>query len=176
MITKATMGSSFPTVTHWYACPYLTGDQIWERGKNLNAVTKGETFSDLWMDDLIYATAVHASHHLRTNRNLDGYVVTVVVLVFGVDPSCYRMLNKLLMRGLFDPEIPPEHSNCWMTRLTRYTATVGVRNDCPVYAFFFVFPFISLFNPHSFTMTSYVPIYSYFSSLAACLYVRYSAH
>ena len=50
-----------------------------------------------------------------------------------------------------------------------------VRNDCPVYAFFFVFPFISLFNPHSFIMTSYVLIYSYFSSLTACLYVRYSA-
>jgi hypothetical protein len=29
------------------------------------------------------------------------------------------------MRGLFDPEIPPERSNRWMTRLTRYTATVG---------------------------------------------------
>jgi hypothetical protein len=36
------------------------------------------------------------------------------------------MLNELLMRGLFDPEIPPEHSNRWMTRLTRYTATVGM--------------------------------------------------
>jgi hypothetical protein len=35
------------------------------------------------------------------------------------------MLNELLMRGLFDPEIPPERSNRWMTRLTRYTATVG---------------------------------------------------
>jgi hypothetical protein len=31
------------------------------------------------------------------------------------------------MRGLFDPEIPPEQSNCWMTRLTRYTATVGTK-------------------------------------------------
>jgi uncharacterized coiled-coil protein SlyX len=35
------------------------------------------------------------------------------------------MLNGLLMRGLFDPEIPPERSNRWMTRLTWYTATVG---------------------------------------------------
>jgi hypothetical protein len=35
------------------------------------------------------------------------------------------MLNELLMRGLFDPEIPPERSNRWMTRLTHYTATVG---------------------------------------------------
>jgi hypothetical protein len=35
------------------------------------------------------------------------------------------MLNELLMRGLFDPEIPPERSNCWMTCLTRYTTTVG---------------------------------------------------
>ena len=35
------------------------------------------------------------------------------------------MLNELLMRGLFDPEIPPERSNRWMTRLMRYTATVG---------------------------------------------------
>jgi hypothetical protein len=35
------------------------------------------------------------------------------------------MLNGLLMRGLFDPEIPPEQSNRWMTCLTRYTATVG---------------------------------------------------
>jgi hypothetical protein len=25
-----------------------------ERGKNLSTVTDGETFSDLWMDDLIY--------------------------------------------------------------------------------------------------------------------------
>jgi hypothetical protein len=35
------------------------------------------------------------------------------------------MLNELLMRGLFDPEIPPEKSNRWMTCLTHYTATVG---------------------------------------------------
>jgi hypothetical protein len=34
------------------------------------------------------------------------------------------MLNKLLMRGLFDPEIPPEQSDHWMTHLT-HTATVG---------------------------------------------------
>ena len=50
-----------------------------------------------------------------------------------------------------------------------------VRNDSPVYAFFFVFPLISLSNPHSFITTSYVPIYSYFPSLTTCLYVRYSA-
>ena len=82
-------------------------------------------FSNLWMDDLIYATTVHTSHHLCTNGNLDGYVVIIVVLVFGIDPLCYRTLNELLMRGLFDLEIPPEHSNCWMPRLTRYTTTVG---------------------------------------------------
>jgi hypothetical protein len=35
------------------------------------------------------------------------------------------MLNELLMRGLFDLEIPPERSNQWMTRLTWYTATIG---------------------------------------------------
>jgi uncharacterized coiled-coil protein SlyX len=35
------------------------------------------------------------------------------------------MLNELLMQGLFDPEIPPERSNCWMSRLTCYTTTVG---------------------------------------------------
>jgi hypothetical protein len=35
------------------------------------------------------------------------------------------MLNKLLMRGLFGPEIPPEKSNRWMTHLMRYTTTVG---------------------------------------------------
>ena len=29
------------------------------------------------------------------------------------------------VRGLFNPEIPPEQSNRWMTRLTCYTATVG---------------------------------------------------
>ena len=37
------------------------------------------------------------------------------------------MLNKLLMRGLFDLEIPPEQSNRWMTDLTRYTTTVGTK-------------------------------------------------
>ena len=37
------------------------------------------------------------------------------------------------------------------------------------------FLFVLLFNPHSFIMTSYVLIYSYFSSLTACLYVQYSA-
>ena len=79
------MGSSFPTVTRQYACPYLTGDQIWERGKNLNAVTEGETYSDLWMDDLIYATAIHTSNHLRANGNLDGYIVFIVILVCGAD-------------------------------------------------------------------------------------------
>ena len=79
------MGSSFPTVTCQYACPYPTGDQIRERGKNLNTVTEGETYSNLWMDDLIYATAIHASNHLCANGNLDGYVAFVVILMFGVD-------------------------------------------------------------------------------------------
>ena len=79
------MGSSFSTVTRRYAHPYPTGDQIWERGKNLNAVTEGETYSNLWMDNLIYATATHASNHLRANGNLDGYVMFVVILVHGVD-------------------------------------------------------------------------------------------
>jgi uncharacterized coiled-coil protein SlyX len=37
------------------------------------------------------------------------------------------MLNELLMRGLFNPEIPPEKSNCWMTRLTHYTTTIGTK-------------------------------------------------
>ena len=67
VITRATMGSSFPTVTRQYTHPYLTGDQIQERGKNLNTVTEGETYSNLWMDDLIYATAIHASNHLHAN-------------------------------------------------------------------------------------------------------------
>ena len=80
------MGSSFPTVTRWYAHPYLTGDQIQERGKNLNAVTEGETYSNLWMDNLIYATVIHASNHLHANGNLDGYIVLVVILVCGADP------------------------------------------------------------------------------------------
>jgi uncharacterized coiled-coil protein SlyX len=35
------------------------------------------------------------------------------------------MLNELLMRGLFDPEVPPEHTNRWMTRMTHYTTTVS---------------------------------------------------
>jgi hypothetical protein len=75
------MELAFLTTTRRYAMPYPTGDQIQERGKNISAVTDGETFSDLWMDDLIYATTIHASHHLCGNRNLDGYVVTVDVLV-----------------------------------------------------------------------------------------------
>jgi uncharacterized coiled-coil protein SlyX len=41
-------------------------------------------------------------------------------------PHC-RMLNELLMRGLFDPEIPPEQSNHWMTHLTCYTTTIGTK-------------------------------------------------
>jgi hypothetical protein len=73
-ITRTIMVSSFPTTTHRYVQPYPTGDQIQERGKNISAITDGETFSDLWMDDLIYATAIHASHHLCANGNLDGYV------------------------------------------------------------------------------------------------------
>jgi uncharacterized coiled-coil protein SlyX len=35
------------------------------------------------------------------------------------------MLNELLMRGLFDPEVPPEHTNRWITHMTHYTATVS---------------------------------------------------
>jgi hypothetical protein len=76
------MEVAFPTVTRRYAQPYPTGDQIREQGKNHSAVTEGETFSDLWMDNLIYATAIHASHHLRANGNLDGYVVIVNVSAF----------------------------------------------------------------------------------------------
>ena len=49
-------------------------------------MTEGETYSNLWMDDLIYATTIHASNHLRTDRNLDGYVVFVVILVCSADP------------------------------------------------------------------------------------------
>jgi hypothetical protein len=48
---------------------------------------------------------------------------------------------------------------------------VPVRNDCPVYAFFFVFPFVSLSNPHSFVMTVtflFIPI---FHSLTMCLHM-----
>ena len=74
------MEAAFLTITCHYAQPYPTGDQIRERGKNRSAVTDGEMFSDLWTDDLIYATAIHASHHLRANGNLDGYVVIVNVL------------------------------------------------------------------------------------------------
>jgi hypothetical protein len=81
-ITWSTMELAFPTTTHCYAMSYPTGDQIWERGKNISAVTDGETFSDLWIDNLIYATTIHASHHLHGNRNLDGYVVIVDILVF----------------------------------------------------------------------------------------------
>jgi hypothetical protein len=80
-ITRSTIASAFPTVTCCYAQPYPTGDQIRERGKNISAVTDGEMFNDLWMDNLVYTTAIHASHHLRSNGNLDGYVVIVVILV-----------------------------------------------------------------------------------------------
>jgi hypothetical protein len=80
-ITRATMASSFPTTICCYVMSYPTGDQIQERGKNINTVTDGETFSDLWMDNLIYATTIHASHHLHANGNLDGYVVIIDVLV-----------------------------------------------------------------------------------------------
>ena len=37
------------------------------------------------------------------------------------------MLNKLLMRGLFNLEMPPEKSNCWMTHLTHYTTVVDIK-------------------------------------------------
>jgi hypothetical protein len=80
MITRMMM-MFFPTVTCHYECAYLSGDQIRERGKNISAVTGGEAFSDLWMDDLIYATAIHASHHLHANGNLNGYGVVVGLLV-----------------------------------------------------------------------------------------------
>ena len=94
------MGSSFLTVTRRYACPYPTGDQIRERGKNLNTVTEGETFSDLWMDDLIYASSIHASNHLRTNGNLDGYVVFVVLPVFNVDPLSLQDVERVVDEGI----------------------------------------------------------------------------
>ena len=93
------MGSSFPTVTCRYACPYPTGDQIRERGKNLNAMTEGEMYSDLWMDDLIYATAIHASNHLRANGNLDGYIVFVVLPVFSVDPLFLQDVERVVDEG-----------------------------------------------------------------------------
>ena len=93
------MGSSFPTVTRRYTRPYPTGNQIRERGKNLNTVTEGETFSDLWMDDLIYASSIHASNHLRTNGNLDGYVVFVVLPVFNVDPLSLQDVERVVDEG-----------------------------------------------------------------------------
>ena len=45
----------------------------------------------------------------------------------------------------------------------------------PIYMVFFVFPLFSCSKPHSFIMTSYNPIYSYFPSLTVCLHVQYSA-
>ena len=93
------MGSSFLTFTRQYARPYPTGDQIRERGKNLNAVTERQTYSDLWMDDLIYATVIHASNHLRANGNLDGYVVFVVLPVLGVDPLFLQDVERVVDEG-----------------------------------------------------------------------------
>jgi hypothetical protein len=80
MITQSTMELAFPTTTCRYVMPYPTGDQIRERGKNISTMTDGEMFSDLWMDDLIYATAIHTSRHFHGNGNLDGYVVIVGIL------------------------------------------------------------------------------------------------
>ena len=31
------------------------------------------------------------------------------------------------LRGLFDPEMPPEWSNHWMTRMTHYAAIIGTK-------------------------------------------------
>jgi hypothetical protein len=128
-VTRATTLSSFSTATCWYKLPYPLGDQIRERGMNQSGVTEGETFSDLWMDNLIYATAIHASHHLRGNGNLDGYemVIDLSDMFEGIGHLVCGMLNKLLMRGPFDPEMPPEKSDRWMTRLTRYLAVVGTK-------------------------------------------------
>ena len=63
-------------------------------------MTEGETFSDLWMDDLIYATSIHASNHLCANGNLDGYVVFVVLVVFGVDPSFLQDVERVVDEGI----------------------------------------------------------------------------
>ena len=56
-----------------------------------------------------------------------------------------------------------------------YFSFGGLCQEQLPYLYIFVFPFYSLSNPHSFVMTSYVPIYPYFSSLTTCLYVQYSA-
>jgi hypothetical protein len=71
---RSSLGSQYPTQGRG-------GDQIRERGKNISAVTNGKMFSDLWMDDLIYATAIHASHHLHANGNLDEYGVVICLLI-----------------------------------------------------------------------------------------------
>ena len=86
-------------------------------------------------------------------------------------------LLQALMNGTIvnDPRCGLSNNCNTIPRVSRPWPVRTVRNDCPVYAFFFVFPIVSLFNPHSFITTSYVLIYSYFSSLTACLYVRYSA-
>ena len=59
-------------------------------------MTEGETYSDLWMDNLIYATAIHASNHLCANRNLDGYIVLIVILVYGADPLFLQDVEQVV--------------------------------------------------------------------------------
>ena len=104
------------------------GTRFGERGKNLNAVTKGETYSDLWMDDLIYATAVNTSNHLRANGNLDGYIMLVVILVFSADPLHWGQRGSYLAGTLwvFWEFLNNLHTlypvgKCWvLTKLTRH--------------------------------------------------------
>ena len=83
----------------------------------------------------------------------------------------FRVDVDLLEDRMMDVEMSALGAHCMIGEVKEEVA----RNDCPIYAFFFVFPFLLLFNPHSFIMTSYVLIYSCFSSLTACLYAQYPA-
>ena len=105
---------------------YPSGDQIREREKNIGTVTNGETFSDLWMDNLIYTTTIHASHHLCANRNLDGYRVVVYLLMcwwywsphFAGCCTSYWCVGSLI-------QMPSEQLNHWMICMTCYTTVVN---------------------------------------------------
>ena len=63
------------------------------------------------------------------------------------------------------------HTLTCTANLASLLLSVHVRNDCPVYTFFFFSPFVLPSYLHSFVTTSYNPIYSYFPSLTAYLYV-----
>jgi hypothetical protein len=110
------------------------------------------------MNDRVMANKWISHHHLLADTAIKGN------------------LRGLLERGVQESMDKEEVFDETLEVAVGYAGSIGTalcQEHCPVYAFFFVFPFFPCLNPHSFDMTATTLFIPIFHSLTACLRVQY---